>query len=178
MSLLCHADGSVRRSDVAIRRAPARRSRTASGHAGAYRVLPGGVAQSSQVNVRVRLRACARRSLTWPGCSSASLNALAVDALSTMLGRSARTSSALAAAACNTNADTFRCAAAAARSSRNLSLRSTLIWSRCAFAVAVMHSQWQYNPRLSSHPDQYVLDTFLNWFVLITASEGSGRRCS
>src|SRR5665213_2246903 len=127
MSLLCHVDGSVRRSDVAIHRAPARHSQTASARAGAYRAGPGGVAQSSQVNVRVRLRACARRLLSWAGCSSAWLNVLAVDALSTMLGRSARTSSALAAAACKTNADTFRCAAAAARSSRDLSLRSTRI---------------------------------------------------
>jgi hypothetical protein len=58
-----------------------------------------------------------RRSLTSAGRSSASLNATAACAESRMLNRSARISSAFEAAAWTTNAETFRCEAAAVRSS-------------------------------------------------------------
>lgn len=72
------------------------------------------LAQSSQLNLRLRRNARASRSLTPAGRSSAWLNAAAACGERRMPDRSARTSSALDAAAWTTNAETFRCAAAAA----------------------------------------------------------------
>jgi len=95
----CRAGGCGRRDGATTRRVLVRRCRNAHGGDTAGRVAPDGEAQSSQLNLRLRRKACESRSLTSAGRSSASLNAVAAPGRSRMLDRSARISSARKAAA-------------------------------------------------------------------------------
>ena len=146
---LCHVGGFARRSGVTIRRGSARRYRTVRVCDALDPVASAGGAQSSQLNFGARRNAAASLSFTCAGLSSASLNAVAASWERRMLERSASTSSAFNAAAWTTNEETFRCEAAAARSSRALSAGLTRICRRSSFTVDT-YSQWQYGKRLSS----------------------------